>query len=317
MPNGIHLKLRVNNLLHKYLMKITNSILIVLICALVTSCSEKSKKKNVQPITIVQKVDDLSKIIESEIGSFEKVVTLDHHRMAAEAGVYTPPSIAMIFSDPEINTNLVQQNQLVGLDLPFKVLCYSESDTLSAKFAYTSPDFIEKRHQLDVNSLKNYSSRLNTVVEKLPEKMNSPTNVSTVDKGFGIVKIKSDFDFVTSVRNLRNIVMAQDDTQWFADVDYQNEALLLGTEIRPTTLLLFGGPAPGGKAMMSTPKIGLDAFCQKLLVYENEDGEVWIAYNDIVAFSELYYQSHTKPQQIINQRLKITFTSAVTIQNTK
>lgn len=298
-------------------MKLTKSILIVLICAWVTSCGEKSKKKNVQSKTIIQKVDDLSKLVESEIASFEKLATLDHHRMAAEAGVYTPPSIAMIFSDPEINTNLIQQNQLVGLDLPFKVLCYTESDTLNAKFAYTSPGFIEKRHQLDANSLKSYSSRLNTVVEKLPKKMNSPTNVGTVDKGFGIVKIKSDFDFVTSVKNLRNIVMAQNDTQWFADVDYQKEALQFGIEIRPTSLLLFGGPAPGGKAMMTTPKIGLDAFCQKLLVYENEDSEVWIAYNDIVAFSELYYQSSTKPQQIINKRLKMTFTKAVTNPKTE
>ena len=96
--------------------------------------------------------------------------------------------------------------------------------------------------------------------------------------------------------------MAQGDTKWFADVDYQEQASIVGVELRPTILLLFGGPAPGGKAMMTSPKIGLDAFCQKLLVYENEDGEVWIAYNDIVAFAELYYQTSTKPQQMINQK---------------
>ena len=55
-------------------------------------------------------------------------------------------------------------------------------------------------------------------------------------------------------------------------------------------------------------------FCQKLLVYENESGEVWIAYNDIVAFANLYYQTSTKPQQMINQRLKMTFSKAITLQ---
>ena len=64
--------------------------------------------------------------------------------------------------------------------------------------------------------------------------------------------------------------------------------------------------------MMTSPKIGLDAFCQKLLVYENESNEVWVAYNDIVAFADLYYQTSTKPQQMINQRLKMTFSKAVT-----
>ena len=72
-----------------------------------------------------------------------------------------------------------------------------------------------------------------------------------------------------------------------------------------------GGPAPGGKAMETTPKIGLDAFCQKLLVYEDLNGIVWIAFNDIVAFSELYYGLSTKPQNMINQRLTATFSKAV------
>jgi uncharacterized protein (DUF302 family) len=53
------------------------------------------------------------------------------------------------------------------------------------------------------------------------------------------------------------------------------------------------------------------------LVYENSDGEVWVAYNDIVAFAELYYKQSTKPQQMINQRLKMTFTKAVINQKTE
>lgn len=144
--------------------------------------------------------------------------------------------------------------------------------------------------------------------------MISTTNVSTVDEGFGIVHTKSDFDYTTTVQNLREIVMSQGDTKWFGDVDYQKDAAVLDVSLRPTILLLFGGPAPGGKAMMTSPKIGLDAFCQELLVYEKANGEVWIAYNDIVAFAELYYQKSTKPQQIINQRLKMTFSKAVSNQ---
>lgn len=66
--------------------------------------------------------------------------------------------------------------------------------------------------------------------------------------------------------------------------------------------------------MMTTPKIGLDAFCQKLLVYQNDKDEVWIAFNDIVAFAELYYGASTKPQNMINKRLIMTFTKAVKIK---
>jgi uncharacterized protein (DUF302 family) len=64
--------------------------------------------------------------------------------------------------------------------------------------------------------------------------------------------------------------------------------------------------------MFTSPKIGLDAFCQKLLVFENEEGDIFIAYNSIEAFAQLYYNATTKPQKLINQRLKLTFTKAIT-----
>ena len=110
-------------------------------------------------------------------------------------------------------------------------------------------------------------------------------------------------------------VEKQSDTRWFGEIDFQKDAKALDHKINPAILLLFGGPAPGGKAMMTTPKIGLDAFCQKLLIYQDENNEVWVAFNDIVAFSELYYGRSTKAQQVINQRLTATFTKAVKEEN--
>lgn len=281
---------------------------------LFASCVGNSKKEVAiaAPTTIVQKVDVVVEQLEGEIVSFKTITTLDHHRMAAEVGVYTPPSIATIFSDANINNAIIQENQLAGLDLPFKVLCYTESDTASVKVAYTSSEFIQKRHNLEASLLLDYKSNMHKIVASFPKEMISMTDEANVVEGFGIVHIQSDFDFENTVKNLRDIVMSQGDTKWFADLDYQKEAAIMDVAIRPTILLLFGGPAPGGKAMMTSPKIGLDAFCQKLLVYEKSNGEVWVAYNDIVAFAELYYQTSTKPQQMINQRLKMTFSKAVT-----
>ena len=295
-------------------MNILKSMAIVGSIVLFASCVGNSKKEVAiaAPTTIVQKVDVVVEQLEGEIASFKTITTLDHHRMAAEVGVYTPPSIATIFSDANINNAIIQENQLAGLDLPFKVLCYTESDTASVKVAYTSSEFIQKRHNLEASLLLDYKSNLHKIVASFPKEMISMTDEANVVEGFGIVHIQSDFDFENTVKNLRDIVMSQGDTKWFADLDYQKEAAIIDVAIRPTILLLFGGPAPGGKAMMTSPKIGLDAFCQKLLVYEKSNGEVWVAYNDIVAFAELYYQTSTKPQQMINQRLKMTFSKAVT-----
>lgn len=76
-------------------------------------------------------------------------------------------------------------------------------------------------------------------------------------------------------------------------------------------MLLFGAPAPGGMAMVDSPKLGLDAFCQKLLIYENKSGDIMVSFNDITDFANLYYGRSTKPQQSINNRLLKTFKNAI------
>ena len=273
------------------------------------SCKDTKPQKNKNYIS--NKVSATSQTLHNNISEYKLITNLDHHQMAKEAGVYTPPSIATIFSSSEINTALIKENQLVALDLPFKILCYAEKDTTGVNIAYTSGDFISKRHEIPLNHLKGYNQAMNQTLAQLPTNLISNTNTKDISKNFGIVTLKSDFNFETTVTNLKNIVMSQNDTQWFADIDFQKEAKDLNIDIRPTKLLLFGGPAPGGKAMVTTPKIGLDAFCQKLLVYEGSDKHIFICYNDIVAFSELYYNTSTKPQHFINKRLKATFSKAI------
>lgn len=277
-----------------------------------TACQNEEKKvSDSEPKkTISEQVSALNKTLNTNIQD-SYVLNLDHHKMAKEEGVYTPPSIATIFSDPKINTELIKLNPLIGIDLPFKVLCYTEPDTSSVSVAFTSARFIAKRHGLEESDLGNYESQLIKTLQCLPSEKVSPTKLDSVGLGYGIISIQSEFDFTQTVNNLRAIVEAQNDTRWFGEIDFQKDAKALEIDINPATLLLFGGPAPGGKAMMTTPKIGLDAFCQKVLVYEQNKGEVMIAFNDIITFSELYYGLSTKPQTMINQRLKKTFSKAV------
>ena len=67
----------------------------------------------------------------------------------------------------------------------------------------------------------------------------------------------------------------------------------------------------GGVAMADFPAIGLDAFCQKLLVYAGDDGGSVVIFNDIAAFAELHYGSSAKPHHALNERLKATFQKAL------
>jgi uncharacterized protein (DUF302 family) len=245
-------------------MNYIKSLIIVASLGLISACGGNASKQinNESPKNISEKVDYRRSQLEAAISPYNLVVSLDHHRIAAEVGVYTPPAIATIFSNTDTDIALIQKAELVALDLPFKILIYAEPDTMDAKITCTCAGFIEKRHQLNPNLLEDYGNSMDKILSSFPEEMVSKTDVSTVEKGFGIVNIKSDFDHATTIAKLREIIMSQGDTKWFADVDYQKEASTLNVAIRPTTLLLFGGPAPGGKAMITSPKIGLDAFAR-------------------------------------------------------
>lgn len=297
-------------------MKISTLLILFVfpIVALLPSCNENSKQKKQEQEEIVDirsKVDRQSDILKSSISEFNFILSIDHSRLAEEARVYTPPSIVSLFSRPKVNSELIRINPLIGLDLPYKVLCYSEPDTTNVSISYTASTFIQQRHGITEDDMKAYKKDMEKVIGNFPESQVKKTTLEKVDINYGIIILNSDFDFETTIQKLKNIVESQSDTKWFGEIDFQKDALKLNIEIDKSTLLLFGGPAPGGQAMFDSPRLGLDAFCQKLLVFENENNKVLVAFNNIPAFAELYYNRSTKPQEMINQRLKTLFTKVL------
>ena len=284
---------------------------IIMVAILIYSCNTQNKNGYKENLPIAKKVDDYVETLKKNNSDSQLVLTIDHSRLAANEEVYMPPAVVSFFSNPELNSKLIRTNPLIGLDLPFKVLCYSEPDTTAVSVAFTSAEFIAARHGLPLNVLDNYKDQITSILSNFPSNTISQTDVNSVKINFGINFIESDFDFEQTIANLKKNIMSQEDTKWFGEINYQKEASTLGINILPSTLLLFGGPAPGGKAMNDSPKLGLDAFCQKVLVYQTVEGQVIVAFNDIIAFAELYYGRTTQPQLMINQRLKNTFTKAV------
>ncbi len=238
---------------------------------------------------------------------YDPVLEIDHARLAADAGVEMPASRVQIFMDPAVTAQLINDNIRAGLDLPYRVLAYDQTNQTQA--IYTNGTFLQKRHGLSKSdALDAFDAGIETVVSTVSAPlMAAPTD--RVDADFGILSLTSDFDYTQTIENLRSIVKAQEDTIWFADIDYATlPDIDTGTK---ATLLLFGGPAPGGVAMAEFPAIGLDAFCQKLLVYEDETGGVQVIFNSIVSLADLHYGTHAKPHVELDKRLTATFTKAV------
>lgn len=237
----------------------------------------------------------------------EQILTIDHSRLAGKAGEYLNASRVDFYSDDALNTSLLTINPQVGLDLPFRVLNYAEGNTIHT--IYTDAQFIQKRHGIrDESILVSYNQHINELVDGLDN--TKPVNSEGVTEGYGIETLVSEYDFDMTLTKIKKEVLNQDDTVWFMNLDYKKRAEAIGKTLPNTTLLVFGGPAPGAKAMVDFPSIGLDAFGQKVLVIE-QDGQVLVKYNNIVDFAELHYGDNAIAHKVINYRLSKTLSRAI------
>ena len=74
--------------------------------------------------------------------------------------------------------------------------------------------------------------------------------------------------------------------------------------MRPTKLLVFGAPKAGTPLMLAAPSIAID-LPLKILVWEDNQGRVWISYNS----PEYLKERHRVPQELV-QNLAIVETLA-------
>lgn len=97
------------------------------------------------------------------------------------------------------------------------------------------------------------------------------------DRDNGVTRIPSahsvdqTLDAFTRILSARNVTL-------FAVVDHSGEAAKVGMAMPPTKLLIFGNPRAGTPIMLAAPSAALD-LPLKILIHEDTEGKVWIAYN--------------------------------------
>jgi uncharacterized protein (DUF302 family) len=97
------------------------------------------------------------------------------------------------------------------------------------------------------------------------------------DNGKGLIDIPSSHSVDETVTKLEGILQAKGITL-FAMVDHSGEAAKAGMKMRPTKLLIFGNPKAGTPVMLAAPSSAID-LPLKILVWEDDQGKVWITYN--------------------------------------
>jgi uncharacterized protein (DUF302 family) len=109
----------------------------------------------------------------------------------------------------------------------------------------------------------------------------------------GLIRIPSHYSVDETLQRLESAFAAKG-LQIFARVDHSGEAEKVGLKMRPTKLLIFGSPKGGTPLMLAAPTLAID-LPMKALVSEDEDGKVWLTYND-----PAYLKTrHNVPEELI------------------
>ena len=218
---------------------------------------------------------------------------IDHQANALSVGLELRPTSVQLFGNPALGTPLMQVNQLAGLDLPQKMLAWENEDGVTT-LAYNTADYLRQRHTLDGSEAADTAlDTIATVLEAQARNASGNTDdssgpdisASMVSAEEGVVSVISNAEMDDTYDALIASIEANDNLTIVAQIDHQANAEGIGEELDPTRLVIFGNPNAGTPLMQSEQTIGID-LPQKMLVFEDADDVVTVAYNDPVYLAE-------------------------------
>lgn len=220
---------------------------------------------------------------------------IDHQANAANIGEELRPTAVQLFGNPALGTPLMQVNQMAGLDLPQKILAWEDADGVT-HLAYNSADYLQQRHGIEGNeaaltSLENIGNALNALTSNASGNTAEETTVdaesglTSVFPGEGILTVTSTRDMETTYSALVTSIESSEALILVAELDHAANAQTVEMDLDPTRLVIFGNPSAGTPLMQAEQTVGID-LPQKMLVFEDADGVVTIAYNDPAYLAE-------------------------------
>lgn len=106
----------------------------------------------------------------------------------------------------------------------------------------------------------------------------------------GLVTVASSHDVADTIKRFETAVRAKG---WviFTTLDHAAAAKAAGLQLRPRTVVVFGNPKAGTLPMRAHPTLAID-LPLKALVWQDDDGKVWLSYNSAEFLAERVYGRH-------------------------
>lgn len=229
-----------------------------------------------------------------------------NHRSNAEGiGEDLRNTRVIFFGNPELGTPLMQVNQRAGLDLPQKMLVYENEDG-DIFVSFNTTTYLAARHGLgNTSTLNSIRTALTNFAEGATGSAVAENSIN-FNNGQGVVTINSNNDFTNTYNNLRNAVSDNPNLIIIEEVDHQSNAQSVGMTLNPTRLIVFGNPNLGTPLMQDAQTTGID-LPQKMLVWQESNGDVNISYND----PDYLQLRHTIPASAENNDILDNIASAL------
>jgi uncharacterized protein (DUF302 family) len=109
----------------------------------------------------------------------------------------------------------------------------------------------------------------------------------------GLVTRESRHDVRETVDRFEAAVKAKGANGWmvFTEIDHAAAAQQAGLTLRPRTVVVFGNPKLGTTPMQKNATLAIDVPL-KALVWQDDDGKVWLSYNSAQYLAATVYPRH-------------------------
>ena len=84
------------------------------------------------PLAFEETVAALQKTLNSK--GITIFATIEHHKAAEAVGENMQPATVLIVGNPKVGTALMQENPLLAIELPLKILIYEENKTVKIRY---------------------------------------------------------------------------------------------------------------------------------------------------------------------------------------
>jgi len=158
-------------------------IMLLITFALLSGGCENKKGTFIETVksqyTTKQGVKEFEKILEEKGLSIFQVI--DHAQNAKNSEMKLLPTTLVVFGNPKMGTVLMQCNQTMGMDLPLKMLFYSDYEG-NHWISYTNPEYYTLKHNIKDKNCLEVIKKANIALQVLADEMKETnTTVQTTE----------------------------------------------------------------------------------------------------------------------------------------